>query len=298
MNRKTTILIHVAVWLVLLLSPLTIIRHDEDISLLKYVMLSMSPVLLMLVFYLNYLYIIPHYYFRGDRKGYRVINAVLVICLGVFIHYWLTFTHSFFTGKPAHVHHALAILETGFFIVRDILSFVVAVAIATAIRLAERWHHNEEARLAAEAARTDAELRNLRSQINPHFLLNTLNNIYALTAIDQQRAQDAIQQLSKMLRHMLYDNQKADVALEDEVQFLENYVSLMKIRLPQTVDVTFTKEITCPNVRIAPLIFISLVENAFKHGISPTEPSFVHISISAATPPCVICDIKNSNHPK
>ena len=149
----------------------------------------------------------------------------------------------------------------------------------------------------SEAARANAELYNLRSQINPHFLLNTLNNIYALTAIDQERAQDAIQQLSKMLRHMLYDNQESEVALSDEVQFLENYINLMKIRLSNNVDVTFVPQIGNPNLKIAPLIFISLIENAFKHGISPTEPSFVHINMVA------ICNeitfsIENSNFPK
>ena len=146
-------------------------------------------------------------------------------------------------------------------------------------------------------ARHDAELRSLRNQISPHFLLNTLNNIYALTAINQERAQDAIQQLSKMLRHMLYDNQESSVALSDELQFLENYISLMKIRLSANVDVTFTHNVDVPGVRIAPLIFISLVENAFKHGISPTEQSFVHIEINA-TDHDINCRIENSNHPK
>jgi sensor histidine kinase YesM len=161
----------------------------------------------------------------------------------------------------------------------DIFNLAVSAAVATGIVLALRWQHNEEARLAAEAAKTEAELKNLRSQINPHFLLNTLNNIYALTAIDQTRAQEAIQQLSRLLRHMLYENQEAQVDLQDEIQFLENYVSLMKIRLSQDVDVKLTKQVSDAHLKVAPLLFISLVENAFKHGISPTNPSFVHISI-------------------
>ena len=142
-----------------------------------------------------------------------------------------------------------------------------------------------------------AELGNLRSQINPHFLLNTLNNIYALTAIDHTRAQSAIQQLSNMLRHMLYDNQEQLVSLFDEVQFIENYINLMKIRLPQTVDVKFEKDLENPNTKVAPLLFISLVENAFKHGISSTEPSFIHMSMTQkGNSLCVI--IENSNFPK
>ena len=168
---------------------------------------------------------------------------------------------------------------------------------ATALVLAFRWQHNEDARLEAEAARSDAELKNLRSQINPHFLLNTLNNIYALTAIDQTRAQDAIMQLSQLLRHILYDNQETEVALKDEIKFLESYINLMKIRLSGNVDVRFDSKVSRPDLRIAPLLAVSLVENAFKHGISPTEPSFVHISLSTDNNQFV-CQIENSNHPK
>jgi sensor histidine kinase YesM len=169
-----------------------------------------------------------------------------------------------------------------------------------------RWQHNEDARLEAEAARADAELKNLRSQINPHFLLNTLNNIYALTAFDQQRAQDAIQQLSKMLRHMLYHNQIDKVTITEEIQFLENYVNLMKIRLPQNVDVKFTTHIQDRELKIAPMMTISLVENAFKHGISTTEPSFINIDVTTSIERegddgvrnIITFNIKNSNFPK
>ena len=100
-----------------------------------------------------------------------------------------------------------------------------------------------------------------------------------------------------MLRHMLYENQEMLVNLSDEIQFLENYVNLMKIRLASNVEVTVDIDIPEQPVRVAPLIAVSLIENAFKHGISPTEPSFVHIAISA-TSEQVVCDIENSNHPK
>ena len=148
-----------------------------------------------------------------------------------------------------------------------------------------------------EAERATAELRNLRSQINPHFLLNTLNNIYALTAFDTPKAQQAIQELSKMLRHILYDYQQPKVALSDEVEFLQNYVNLMRIRLSDSVDVKFQTFIANPQLEVAPMVFISLVENAFKHGVSPSEPSFIHIQIESADNQ-IVCDIQNSNHPK
>ena len=201
-------------------------------------------------------------------------------------------------------------IDEFFFYVRDLINFGIFATAATCIALAQRWFwadnarkYAETARVRAEADRTEAELKSLRSQINPHFLLNTLNNIYALTAMDTYRAQNAIQQLSKMLRHMLYDNMLDSVNLQDEIQFLENYVNLMKIRLPNSVDVTFQKIVPDADIKVAPLIFISLFENAFKHGVSLTEPSFIRILIKADVPPGgdekkLICSIENSYFPK
>jgi len=305
MNRRVTILIHMAVWGILFLSPLTFLR-GRGVAPLQYVMLCMSPLLMMTVFYVNYLWLTPKYFVTGKHRYYGLTNLVMLVCLGVFLHYWMTFTHTYFDPDAPHHHRDPTVVDTLFFILRDIFNLSVSAAIATTIQLALRWHHSEDARLEAEAARAEAELRNLRSQINPHFLLNTLNNIYALTAFDTPRAQNAIQQLSKMLRHMLYDNQQEEVPLNNEIQFLDNYVNLMKIRLPQNVDVVFEKDVANPDLKIAPLLFVSLVENAFKHGISPIEPSYVHISISTAVErlgdnevsDLVVCEIKNSNHPK
>ena len=208
----------------------------------------------------------------------------------------MNYAHELFYSVPPPPRH-FTFLDFIIFVLRDIFNLAIFSTMATALVLAFRWQHNEDARLEAEAARSDAELRNLRSQVNPHFLLNTLNNIYALTAIDQTRAQDAIMQLSQLLRHILYDNQEAEVPLKDEIKFLENYINLMKIRLSGNVDVRFDSNVSRPDLRVAPLLVVSLVENAFKHGISPTEPSFVHVSLSTDNNQ-LVCRIENSNHPK
>ena len=100
-----------------------------------------------------------------------------------------------------------------------------------------------------------------------------------------------------MLRHILYDYQQTTVSLADEIEFLQNYVNLMRIRLQQSVDVQFNISTLNTSVEIAPLLFISLVENAFKHGVSPSEPSFIHIHIESDEHK-VVCNIQNSNHPK
>ena len=292
MNKHIAGLCHVALWAFLFLSPLTYWR-GTGIKFVQYLMYCMQPLMLMIIFYANYLYLAPRFFVAGKHRYDLLINLVMITTFGIALHYWTDYANNLY---GVHVRFDDAISDVTN-ILRDCLNFAIFAGGSTALALARKWFTADQKLQESEAARAKAELYNLRSQINPHFLLNTLNNIYALTAIDQERAQDAIQQLSKMLRHMLYDNQESSVALSDELQFLENYISLMKIRLSANVDVTFAHNVEMPGVRIAPLIFISLVENAFKHGISPTEQSFVHIEINA-TDHDINCRIENSNHPK
>lgn len=306
MNKRVYVFLHVAVWVFMFIAPLTFLRGN-GLTPVQYLINCMTPFLMMVVFYINYFWLTPHSFVIGKRRYYLLFNFIMVVLLAVFLHFWQTFTIDYLPfSKPATQSPVKSSIDATISILRNIITLATSGAAATAIVLAGRFQRNEDARLEAEAARAEAELRNLRSQINPHFLLNTLNNIYALTAFDTQRAQDAIQQLSKMLRHMLYDNQLEKVPLQDEVQFLESYVNLMKIRLPQTVDVQMTTSIKNGDLKLAPLMFISLVENAFKHGISPTEPSFIHVNIATEIEregdhdirDVFVCTIKNSNFPK
>lgn len=293
MNKRIQILIHVAVWLVMFLSPMMFINHGRGITSSQFLVMCTVPLSFIVVFYMNYLWLTPHHFTRGHHRFYLLVNVVVIVILGIWVHLWVTYMHTLYDPDFRETDHWLTIG----FILRDIFNLTIAAAVATTIRLAMRWQKAETARKDAEAAQMDAELSNLRSQINPHFLLNTLNNIYALTAFDQSKAQDAIQELSKMLRYILYDCQQPMVPLKDEVSFLENYVNLMRLRLPETVEVTFQSSVVNPQLEVAPMVFISLVENAFKHGISPTEPSFVLIDIQADQQQ-ITCDISNSNHPK
>lgn len=281
-----------ALWAFMFLSPLTYWR-GTGIKFVQYLMYCMQPLMMMIVFYLNYIYLAPKLFVSGKHRYDLLINLVMISTFGITLHYWNEYANQLF-GIHQRIDDTLNDVTN---ILRDCLNFAIFAGGSTALALARKWFTADQKLRESEAARAQSELKNLRSQINPHFLLNTLNNIYALTAIDQSRAQDAIQQLSRMLRHLLYDNQEREVSLTDEIQFIENYISLMKIRLSQNVDVTFHRQVALPGIKVAPLIFISLIENAFKHGVSPVEPSFVHISITA-TEHDITCQIENSNHPK
>ena len=301
-NKRLKLFMHIAFWAYMFLSPMQFMR-GTGMPMTQYWMNCMGQLLMMVMFYANYLWLTPRYFVRGKHRYFLIINTLLVVSFVVFLHYWGDFTRLIFQPSASMTRQPDAIDEI-FYYIRDFVNMVIFATAGASVALASRWFWADDARKKAETARVKAEtaqvkaeLSNLRSQINPHFLLNTLNNIYALTAFDQQRAQNAVMQLSKMLRHMLYDNQQENVKLSDEVTFLENYVNLMKIRLPQAVDVQFRTDLSNPDKRVAPLLFISLVENAFKHGVSTTEPSFIHMSMTQKDDTlCVI--IENSNHPK
>jgi len=121
------------------------------------------------------------------------------------------------------------------------------------------------------------ELQYLRYQINPHFFMNTLNNIHALVDIDTEKAKKTIVELSKLMRYVLYEANNKEIHLSKEIQFLENYIALMSIRYTENVTITVKLPQDYPDVMIPPLLFVSFVENAFKHGVSYQNESFVSV---------------------
>ena len=303
--RREWLLLQAIVWIVLFLMPLVFSDPNDNMTLSGYLIRSIWPLAMIFVFYVNYLWLAPQYINQhGDKRTFWIVNVCLVVAMAAILGQCNEYGRQLSKKERMMKHHIIRLESDDnmkniyIMFVRDVFSLSVAAAIANSIIMYQRLKMAELARKEAEAARADAELKALRWQINPHFLLNTLNNIYALAAFDTDKAQSAIMQLGKMLRHILYDNQQQLVNLRNEVEFLHNYINLMKIRLSSTVDIT--EEIKIPNpcsLQVAPLIFISLIENAFKHGVSSTEHSYIKVKIIADTTH-IICDIENSYHPK
>ncbi|MBR4995747.1 MAG: sensor histidine kinase [Alistipes sp.] len=141
-----------------------------------------------------------------------------------------------------------------------------------------------------------AEMDYLKYQINPHFFMNTLNNIHALIDIDSESAKDTVIELSKMMRYVLYDSERADTNITNEIRFIENYIALMRIRYTDNVDISFkVHDNPRPNIKLPPLLLIVLVENAFKHGVSYNKSSFVHIDLWCDDENAT-CQVCNSRH--
>lgn len=291
-HRSLEIIIHAICWGFVFAFPLFFTqRSNGSINWTAYLHHSVVPLTLFIIFYVNYFLLIPHILFRENTKEFILTNIILVTVMATGLHYWNSFQ---LVPRPTDRPTPPPYI----FYLRDVASLIFSAGLSVAIRMSIRWSETEAARREAVKSRTEAELKNLRNQLNPHFLLNTLNNIYALISFDAEKAQQAVQELSKLLRYVLYDNQQMYVPLKKEIEFIRNYIELMRIRVSPHVEITTNFDIRPESqTSIAPLIFISLIENAFKHGISSTEKSFIDISITEKEKE-ICCTIRNSNFPK
>lgn len=158
------------------------------------------------------------------------------------------------------------------------IGFVAGVAVALRLGRIQLAGKEREKKLLHEKHTT--ELKYLRNQTNPHFLFNTLNNIYALARKKSEETADVVMKLSKLLRFMLYESNKDFIPLTEEIRMLDDYLELEKIRYSDRLTITFYKELDSETQQVAPLLLLPFVENAFKHGVSETRfNSYVHIAL-------------------
>jgi LytS/YehU family sensor histidine kinase len=160
-----------------------------------------------------------------------------------------------------------------------ILATLLVLGISTTMSVVQKWQKDEVIRQSLERQKISTELSLLKAQINPHFFFNTLHSIYALTMINIETSREALHTLSRMMRYVLYETQSGTTLLSKEIEFLEDYINLMKLRLTEKVTVTFDQPSSLHDVPVAPMLFLPFVENAFKHGISALHPSHIHIAI-------------------
>lgn len=166
-----------------------------------------------------------------------------------------------------------------------VISIILALLILgfdTGTRSIFRWMQTEQENMNLEKERIKSELAFLRNQISPHFFMNTLNNIHSLIDVDTEEAKESLIRLSKMMRHMLYDSEQNKIALKKEIEFIQSYIDLMKLRFTDKVRISFIAKALKPDIEIPPLLFTSLIENAFKHGISYLEDSFITVELSTS----------------
>jgi len=224
-----------------------------------------------IAYFVNYCLLVPWLWGKDRKAAFLAVNVVLIVVLNL----GMVRLSSDINELQGEVYYGYmsGVLLYG---ILQILSIIAAVAVRY------YYHTNDlKRRLAEERHKsTEAELAWLKWQLNPHFLFNTLNNISGLVRTDADKAQDSIAQLSDLMRYAVYDTNRKTVPVADETAFLNNYIDLMKLRLGSNAHVETHFRIE-RNVPVAPLLFITPVENAFKHGISSSRPSMVKISMES-----------------
>lgn len=250
-----------------------------------------KAIVYVLVFYIEYYVILrprssesePQHIFTWK---FVVENLVLIVVAAIAVYPLLP--------QPPPHEPAKASMELGL-LLRELMIVVLTISLALAMKLAERINYFNRRRVALENDRREQELRQLKSQLNPHFLFNSLNTIYALTEIDSSRARDANHTLSRLLRYALYDADTPTVELGREIDFITDYVKLMKMRLSDATTVNLVINMTdeARKLPIAPLLFISPVENAFKHGVSNRAGETIEIKLNATVDGSVDCVVVN-----
>ena len=172
---------------------------------------------------------------------------------------------------------------------------ILLVGAGTTIKLMSKWLSEEKLRKDAEKEQLKTNLALLKHQVSPHFFMNTLNNIHTLIEMDSEKAQDAVERLSTLMRYLLYDSAQNTIELKKEIEFIYSFISLMQLRHSDEVEVTVLIPDQIPDIKIPPMLFISLLENAFKHGVNYPMKSYIYFEIQIHEK-TLNCSIKNSKH--
>ncbi|MBC8051530.1 MAG: histidine kinase [Sphingobacteriaceae bacterium] len=274
MNITQKIFLHTIIWLAILIFFVFLGSRDGDYheAIIIFVYFGVFNIT---IFYLNYLYILPKYLSKR-RYWLCTLCIILLILLSGLLKYGFAYLFEevilLRKGEPIPFsEYYLGAIFTGLFF----------IFLSTAFKFAVDWFLNEKVRKNLESEKLIAELAFLRSQINPHFLFNSLNNIYSLAYQKSDKAPEAIMKLSEIMRYMLQESNEPRVKLSREIRYLENYIELQKLRFKGQAYIELGITGQYGEQSIAPLILISFVENAFKHGVAsdPAEPIKINIDI-------------------
>ena len=295
--------LQIAVWLAFLMVPaITAFLPSHSWTDVKNSLLFSGGMMMIPagIYFANSFILVPFGYYRDRRWLFWIGNTVIFGLLA-----W-----SYFGGEAMHffdrVPENYRPYAVSSYYTTSVLNLFMDVLLACIALLVHHVYRSQSIKRQLkeeQQKRTEAELAWLKNQINPHFLFNTLNNISSLVQIDADAAQDSIAQLSDLLRYAMYQTDKPMVPLAGEIDFMQNYIALMRLRhndmLKLSIDFNGDGPLTTHHspLTIPPLLFISLIENAFKHGVSSSRPSHIDISLKVEGTTLIFTCV-NSNYPK
>ena len=302
-TKKQTIgenLLYVMVWTAIILVPVLNSQMMSEMHInfenVTIAWRKIAPYLTIFLVHNNIL--APMFMLRHKYRIYLILNIILIVGL-----FWMVDLYEDHLALNTPVSeipqdgmpHKASFSDLEMYW-NVILAFFM-IGANTGIKLMYQSIRDEQKMEQLKRQNLQAEMDYLKYQINPHFFMNTLNNIHALIDIDTETAKTTVIELSKMMRYVLYDSGSEIISLNNDIQFLKNYIELMRIRYTDAIDirVEHPKDLS-EQVSIPPLLLIVFVENAFKHGISYNHSAFIHLKIEVEDDK-VIATFCNSRHP-
>ena len=290
-------LLYLMVWMVIILVPVLNSKMLEEVHVslenILIAWLKIAPYLL--IFIIHNSLIAPRLLLRKHRYvWYLVVNLLTITAVFSLVAIYEKYAP--YDTEPYILNGKASFTDLAIY--WNILLGFFMTGLNMGIKLLYRSLRDEQQMEELKRQNLQAEMDYLRYQINPHFFMNTLNNIHALIDIDTEYAKSAVIELSKMMRYVLYESGSETISLKKDIQFIENYIELMRIRYDSSIDICLDYPATIPNKEaIPPLLLIVFVENAFKHGVSYNHASFIHIRIGYRDD-AVTAVISNSRHEK
>lgn len=313
------VLIEILLLILLFVSPLMLLYYNE-VEIKHEIEMLILCWSICILFLLNYIFFVPRCLLYANKKIFKfiLINTLLIILFSVFMF--------FVEGKAREHHHMHKQIEREeilfefpspsdyidkhdglppfphkkppfniMFLISKVLPMIFAVGATIGIRTITEVRVQRKKINELKHSYAEAELKNLRKQFSPHFLFNTLNSIYALIDISPEMSKDAIIRLSNMMRKVMVEYKTFHcVPLSESMALLKDYIELMKLRTNENLDLKISLPSKTESFCIPPLLFIVLVENAFKHGVIPPRKSFVYINIVIEDGKTIICEVENS----
>lgn len=286
-DKKIAVILHAIAWIIVIIIPLflnTMFGDEDSHRLYQFYVHTFSAVA---VFYLGYLWLVPKFLLQDKKALY------LIILIGIILstYFLSSFIIDHVLSDPVREAKFLEAIKkaTGekkmppFKVFGFINHFVASILIsgfAMGLGVLEKLKKNEVKQKELEKEKLNSELAFLKNQVSPHFFFNTLNNIYSLIEIDGPTAQESVLKLSKLMRYLLYESEHGETRMSHELEFMNNYIDLMKLRISPRVElkIDFPKEFS--DFSIPPLLFVSFIENAFKHGLSHRDRSFIYLRMT------------------
>lgn len=276
MKKGLQIFWHIFIWLSLISFFLFLVRNNARFTTQGIlVIFGLYGLINISLFYINYLVLIPRFLNRKQYALYAATVLVIIIAYG-FAKYGV----GLLFPNDVLMRSSREPITFASYYVSTILSSSLFIFMSVVLKFSIDWFLNERIQRDLENQRLTAELAFLKSQINPHFLFNSLNSIYSLAYQHSDNTPGAILKLSEIMRYMLYESNDNKVALEKELQYLQNYIDLQKIRFGDKAFIDFKIQGKVDDQRIVPLLLIAFIENAFKHGVANDAASAIKLLIN------------------